>query len=263
MRKILAAIILVMFGLSGALYSRLPEQIPTHWNILGQIDQYMPKPQGAFLLPTLAAIIVVLFHLAPSFFQTPKEKLQLFEREWKIIQLAILGFFAYLHAVILYISLYPRTEMMPLMFIGLGSLFILMGNYMSKIRQNHFLGVRVPWTLANEDNWNKTHRFASWTFVGAGIATLVEAVFLWYAPIVIFGSIMLAAILPIIYSYLLFKRAEHLMKYIVLALIFVGSAIVFIRGTTAEDTWLCQNGQWVMHGKPSAPMPTNSCGNNN
>ncbi len=148
---------------------------------------------------------------------------------------------------------------MPLMFIGLGSLFILLGNYLSKIRQNYFIGIKTPWTIENEENWNKTHRFASWCFVIVGIITLIEAYFVWYAPVIIFGGIMVAAFLPIIYSFLIFKKNEEKMKYIYLVILILITLLAFVRLISGEDDWICKDKQWVKHGNPTAPKPVYEC----
>lgn len=197
-----------MFLGSFVWYPKLPQMIPMHWNVLGEIDNYWPKQSGVLFLPVLTLIMYVSFLFIPKL-DPKKEKYHLFSKEWEIIQTAIVGFMAYIQFVIIYLSLNPLVSILPLMFIGLGTLFILIGNYMSKIRQNYFIGVKTPWTLASEDNWNKTHRFASWTFVMAGIITLAEAYFLWFSPVIIFSCIMLASFSPIIYSFLLYKKAGY------------------------------------------------------
>jgi uncharacterized membrane protein len=92
------------------------------------------------------------------------------------------------------------------MFSGLGFLFMLIGNYLSKIRQNYFIGIKLPWTLANEDNWNKTHRLAAWAFVLAGLVFILEAIVLFYPAWVLGSSILLATVGPMIYSYVLSKQ---------------------------------------------------------
>jgi uncharacterized membrane protein len=252
-------ILIVVTFISGFfLYPSLPGQMPMHWNVRGHIDGYMAKDTAIVFFPILMLFMFIAFRILPSF-DPKKEKYKLFKHEWEIMQTGIIGFFTYLHFVTLYISLHPGTELMPLMFIGLGALFIVMGNYMSKIRQNYFIGIKVPWTLASEDNWNKTHRFASWCFVIAGLVTFVEAFFIWYAPIIIFGSILLATMLPIVYSFLLYKKSLHTMKFVYIALIIAVLAIAALRLISGEDDWICSNGQWVKHGMPSAPMPTYPC----
>jgi uncharacterized membrane protein len=258
MKKLNLLIVLVIFASSVFLYSRLPEVIPIHWNFRGEIDNYMPKNIAVWLMPALTTLMLIGFKFLPAF-DPKKSKYKLFKKEWEIIQTALIGFFAYLQFIIFYISLNPTVVMMPLMFIGLGALFVLVGNYLSKIRQNYFIGIKVPWTLANEDNWNKTHRFASWCFVIAGILTLAEAFFVWQAPMVIFGSFMLVLFLPIIYSFLLYKKSLAKMKYIYLALILIIGLVFTVRLLSGEDDWLCVKGEWVKHGQPAAPRPQTAC----
>jgi len=189
------------------LYPQLPSKLPTHWNIYGQIDSYMPKNIAIWLIPGLILLMIVGFQIMPAL-DPKKEKYKLFRQEWEIIQLIFVGFFSYLHGIILYLSLNPTKNIRPLMFIGFGTLFILLGNYLSKVRQNYFLGIKTPWALSDEDNWNKTHRFASWCFVIAGVIILFEAYFIWLAPVVVFASIFSAAIIPTVYSYLIFKNKK-------------------------------------------------------
>jgi len=252
----------ILIGLSFLLgiflYPQLPNQIPMHWNVMGQIDGYMAKNIGVWLMPMIALVMYISFQILPNF-DPNKKKYKLFQHEWEIMQVGLVGFFTYMQCIVLYLTLHPTVLMMPLMFIGLGTLFILMGNYMSKIRQNYFIGIKVPWTLADEDNWNKTHRFASWCFVGAGILMLIEAYVLWNAPVIIFGSILLAAILPILYSFLLYKKAVHIMKFIYIGLFVAIMLIAAVRMFSGEDDWICKNGQWIRHGNPSAPMLVESC----
>jgi uncharacterized membrane protein len=247
-----------MFAVGLYLFPELPSSMPIHWNIRGEIDNYASREFAVWMFPVLAIGMFALFEIAPSF-DPKKEKYKLFAHEWDIMKTGILGFFAYIHFVTLYVSLHQNTNIMPLMFMGFGSLFILMGNYMSKIRQNYFIGIKVPWTLADEDNWNKTHRFASWCFVGAGILTLAEAYFIWFAPVIIFGSIFLAAGLPIIYSFLLYKHAEDNMKFVYILLALIILSVAGLRFISGEDDWMCQNGTWVAHGQPSSHMPEEPC----
>lgn len=260
MKKLIILIIILMYAASMIFLPILPQAIPMHWNISGQVDSWWPKNIAVWLFPAITSVMFLFFRFFPSI-DPRKEKYKLFRKEWEIIQTVIITFMAYMQFIIFYIALHPGTLIMPLMFIGLGTLFIVMGNYLSKIRQNYFIGIRIPWTLSSEDNWNKTHRFASWTFVGAGILMLAEAYFLRYAPGIIFSSILLAVGLPIIYSFLLFRHAENKMNYVLLALLLIITLIIAVRLFSGEDNWICSNGKWIEHGKPSAPKPTGSCGN--
>jgi uncharacterized membrane protein len=258
MKKINILFILGLFISAFLLLPQLPEKLPMHWNVSGEIDSYWPKNQAVWFIPFMSIIMFILFQVLPSV-DPKKNKYSLFKREWEIIQTGLIGFFTYLQFVILYISLNPAVQLLPLMFIGLGSLFVLMGNYLSKIRQNYFLGIKVPWTLASEDNWNKTHRFASWCFVIIGIVTIAESYFIWYTPVVVFGGIMMAAFLPIVYSFLIYKKQTDKMKFIYMILIMLFGTIFIIRLASSEDGWICEKGQWIKHGFPSAPKPLKRC----
>lgn len=208
MKKLHFILVALMFIAAWYFLPSLPDMMPMHWNIRGEVDNYMPKNAAVWYMPILTVIILAVFRFIPLL-DPKKDKYKLFKEEWEIIQTAFIGFFGYMQFLTIYISLNPETKMMPLMFIGLGILFALLGNYMSKIRQNYFIGVRTPWTLSSEENWNKTHRFASWSFVAAGIITLIEAFFMWNAPVIVFGSIILGSLSPVIYSYMLFRKSNN------------------------------------------------------
>ena len=91
-----------------------------------------------------------------------------------------------------------------IVYILIGMLFILLGNYMHKIKQNYTIGIRVPWTLNSEQNWNQTHRFASWVFILAGMICLIDTFFDSLAVMII--SLLIASFLPILYSFILYKK---------------------------------------------------------
>lgn len=253
-----ALMILSVLLVNFILYPKLPAYMPMHWNIVGEVDSYWPKTNAIWFMPGMMLGILLLFELLPAL-DPRKEKYAQFKREWEIIKTGMIGFFTYLQFTVLYFSLNPQAEFMPLMFIGLGSLFVLLGNYLAKIRQNYFIGIRTPWTLADSNNWNKTHRYAGWSFVIAGIITLAESYFLWETPILVFGSLVLSGFLPIIYSFLLYKEKVRYMKHVYLGLAVVALIILGIRLSGPEDTWICTGGAWVRHGVPVEPVPSLPC----
>ncbi|MCL4367409.1 SdpI family protein [Patescibacteria group bacterium] len=258
MNKLNLGLIGLMIAGAILLYPELPSILPVHWGINGQADGFLPKTYAVWLLPGLALLVFGLFKILPSL-DPKRDKYAFFKREWQIMQIAIIAFFAYMEFVTFYLALNPTMQIQHFIFIGLGLLFILIGNFLAKVRQNYFIGVKLPWTLASEDNWNKTHRFAGWCFVVAGIITVIEGIVIWFAPGIIFASIILAALLPIIYSFLLFKNMVEKMKVVYLALGIIIFALIFIRLVSGEDNWVCQNGQWVKHGNPSTQMPLSTC----
>lgn len=186
------------------LYPQLPDQLPTHWNINGDVDGWMPKQYATWLFPTINLGILVLFQILPK--MDPKHKnYHLFSQPWQVIQTILIIFFAYIYLASLYVT-FKQQPITPFIFYGIGAVFIVIGNYLGKVRQNYFLGIRTPWTLNNEDNWNKTQRFGGWMFVGAGLIILASGIFKFYSVSIFFLAVMIAALLPMVYSYLLYKK---------------------------------------------------------
>ena len=88
------------------------------------------------------------------------------------------------------------------MAMGFGLLFIVLGNYMPKFRQNSFMGIRVKWTLESEANWNATHRMGGKVWVAGGFACLAGAMLPVKAMGAVFPVVLVTvALAPIVYSY--------------------------------------------------------------
>lgn len=124
------------------------------------------------------------------------------------MRLLIIGLFAYLYGIIIANSLGASIPVEKAVPGGISVLFIFLGNLMGKIRWNYFIGIRLPWTLANQDVWNKTHRFAGKLLVAAGFLGLMGILFppVWTA-IILFSGIGVAFTVVGIYSFVIFKRA--------------------------------------------------------
>jgi uncharacterized membrane protein len=86
----------------------------------------------------------------------------------------------------------------------LGVMFMIIGNYLPKCKQNYTMGIKIPWTLDNEDNWNKTHRLAGFLWVIGGVAMVVNAFIGSEWSILVISVVMV--FVPMIYSYLYFKK---------------------------------------------------------
>jgi uncharacterized membrane protein len=196
-----------MYLLGIGLLPHLPELVPSHWNISGEADAYINKTLAVFLFPsitlTLTAFLQVFRKIDPR-----KKNYEQFRTAWGMIQTTITAYFAYLYAFSFYLAMNPEKAIEPFIFVGIGVLLILIGNYLGKVRQNYFIGIKTPWTLDNERVWNKTNRLAGWLFVGAGIIIILEAIVrLWVAP-VSFAAIGIAVVIPVIYSYLFYGKEQ-------------------------------------------------------
>ncbi|HVW66682.1 MAG TPA: SdpI family protein [Candidatus Peribacteraceae bacterium] len=204
-------VVLGMFALVAWLYPSLPDVIPVHWGISGEPNGWAPKMWSAWLLPIIGLLLTLLFPLFAKI--DPKaENYKEFARAWNVLQLGIVLFFAYVEGITFYTIVHPAHNALlgRDLLIGIGFLFIVLGNYMGKIRQNFFIGVRTPWTLSDPDVWQKSQRIGGWTFVIGGIATMVLS---WLFPMTIgwfIGVIVAIVIIPVLSSYVLYQRKKKI-----------------------------------------------------
>jgi Predicted integral membrane protein len=205
----LAVVVLIIAAvvLSIAVYSRLPANIPKHWNAAGEIDGYAPKATGAFLIPAamlvLAGVFAALPAISPSGFEIEQRS-----RAYRAIFLTILVFMLGLHVFILLSAMNMMRSSSVLLPLLLGALFVILGNYLPKVRRNFFIGIRTPWTLADEDVWFRTHRLGGVVFVVSGVLLMAVGPFLHGRAASIFlpGLVGLAALILVVYSFVIYRR---------------------------------------------------------
>jgi uncharacterized membrane protein len=207
---IAAALTVLVWVGTAVVYPRLPEMIPTHWNIKGEVDQYSPKTFGAFLLPigmlVMLGVAVVLPRISPKRFEVDT-----FQSTYGTVMLLAVALMGYIHLVTLWGGVKGNIDIGRALFGGMFGFLALIGNYLSKVRRNFWMGVRTPWTLASDRVWNDTHRLAAKTFVIAGIGGVI--VTLLPLPIGVWmgigvGLILLGALIPAVYSLMHYKRLE-------------------------------------------------------
>ncbi|NTW22574.1 SdpI family protein [Candidatus Falkowbacteria bacterium] len=195
-------------------YPSFPDRVPSHWNISGQVDGWSSPLFASFFLPALILIIYLLLLLAPRL-DPKKERYQEFGRTYHILKNSIIGFMALLYQLISLNGLgydLPIGDIVPAM---VGLLFILIGNYMSKLKLNWFMGARTPWTLSSETVWNKTNRLSGKLFVLGGLIMVLEIFFpaAWKIPLLLL-VVLSVSLFPTIYSYIIFSKEEKNKKAI-------------------------------------------------
>ena len=199
---IITSLVLLLPILAGLiLWNQLPDQMPTHWNASGEVDGWSSKPFAVFGLPLilLAAQWLCMLGTAadPKKNNHPEKILHLVM--WIMPVLSVV-----LHCVTYAAALGKEVRMEVVMPIFMGFLFVIIGNYLPKCKQNYTIGIKIPWTLDNEENWNKTHRFAGFLWTICGFAIMFTGFFggFWvFLPIT-----LLMVIAPIIYSYVLHRK---------------------------------------------------------
>jgi uncharacterized membrane protein len=190
------------------LAERLPDRVPIHWNINWEADGFVSRDSTFtifYLMPALMTGVLALLCVLPAV-SPERFKVDSFRPVYDYIVALVTGLFAYLYAVILHAQ---ATGTAPgAWFIGgLFLFFGLMGNVLGKVRKNFWVGVRTPWTLASDVVWEKTHRLAAWTFAGAGVVGFL-LVLVGVHPLVGLPLIIAAALIPIVYSLVEYKRLE-------------------------------------------------------
>jgi len=188
-------------------YPYLPGRVPTHWNLQGEVDGYSPRWMLFIFGPSVMASILGLFRVLP--WLSPKQfEVDTFRSTYLYIMLVILVFFAYMFGLVLWAGLQGPWSTGQAMWGGVCLLFIMLGNVLGKVRRNFWIGVRTPWTLANERVWNATHRFAAKTFVVGGVAGFVLSLAgsgFWIS----FGALMAGALAPVAHSVVYYKQLER------------------------------------------------------
>jgi uncharacterized membrane protein len=189
-------------------YAHFPDRVATHWNYNGQIDGWSGRGFAAFFFPMLNLGLYLLF-LGLPYLDPKKDRYAQFAKPYHIFKTLIVGFLTVIYFLVGSAGIGYPVDISLIVPSGVGVLFIIIGNYLGKIKPNWFMGIRTPWTLSNEEVWNKTNRLGGKLFIIAGLIMLIgfllpPSIF-WVIFIIILAVIIL---LPIIYSYWLYQKIE-------------------------------------------------------
>ena len=201
---ILTTLICLLPILAGlAVYSRLPEQVPTHFSFDGTPNGWSSRAMAVFGIPAILAAINLGLHVALN--ADPKKR-NMGEAMVKICLCVIPVVSVLVNGMVLANALGYSTGMETVIPLLVGVLFVLIGNYLPKTKQSYTMGIRLPWTLHSEENWNHTHRLAGFLWVIGGVAfVVISLLHVW--NVWIFGVILAFMVLvPAAYSYLLYKK---------------------------------------------------------
>ena len=201
------AIALIPFAYLIYIWNRLPEKVPMHWNGAGEIDRYGDKKELLVMLFMLVGITYFVFLIIPSI--DPKQKLQNMGNKLNNLRMILTLFMSGLAVFILY-SVLQKSSNPGFVFAIIGLLFAFLGNYFKTIKPNYFIGIRTPWTLENEEVWKKTHLMGGklW-FIGGLLMALTFVLPNEMQLYTFLGITAVISIVPIVYSYLEFKKIKN------------------------------------------------------
>ena len=199
---VVTSVVILLPILAGVfLWDRLPQQVPNHWNMSGEVDGWSSRGFAVFGMPLIMLAVQWITVLATM--ADPKKQ----NHSEKVLQLIfwIIPVLNLLISVATYTSAMGgsvRMEVLSTVFIG--ALFVVLGNYLPKCKQNYTIGIKIPWTLSSEENWNRTHRLAGWIWVAGGVGMMIAG-FLGFFWLMI-GVTLVMSLVPCIYSYILYSK---------------------------------------------------------
>jgi uncharacterized membrane protein len=187
-------------------YSRLPEQVASHWDIEGNVNGYMARFWGVFLMPIVMAGIVLLLWGLPEI-DPLKGNIEKFRGDYNNFMLVMVLYFFFIHILTLLINLGVRLDLNRFVIPAMGIFIFFLGGLLGKARRNWFVGIRTPWTLSSEQVWDKTHRLGGILFRATGVLVLLGLFFPKANMWILLGAILFSTLLLYVYSYFVY-RAE-------------------------------------------------------
>lgn len=211
MRKLIPGLTAAALTLGFTLWawSRLPAEVATHWGMNGEPDGWSSKPV-LFVLPAMLVLLALLFMVLPRI-DPRRAHYELHARTYWLVANSSMVFLAVLGMGVVAFNLGWTFPLARLVQVGAGVLFVIIGNVMTRVRSNWFLGFRTPWTLASEDVWRRTHRLGGRTMVIGGLLLAVAGLVLpaRQSFIVLMVVAVMVGLLPLVYSYILWRREQE------------------------------------------------------
>jgi uncharacterized membrane protein len=203
-------ILIIVCAVAVYAYVKLPTdgQYPVHWSFGGQPDRYGSKAEAVSMGPVVCVLIYVLAVVLPGI--DPKRRnYERFKNEYTLLMQVIMGFLAAVYIISIMAAFGRQVNITLWVNAMLGVLFMVLGNYMSRIKQSWFVGIKTPWTLSSEKVWDKTHRFGGRMFVILGLVFVINAFVGFITNVAVFLVLLFGlAFSPIVYSYILYRRME-------------------------------------------------------
>jgi len=195
-------------------WNKMPEKIVLHFDWKGKPDKLGTRQELLTMMIILIVTNLFIYLMLTNIYRIDPKK-QAAENKTRLHRLAfgVVVFMSAVFCMILYSSSHGNIRFsMNLLLAGMGLLFAFIGNYMHNIKPNYFAGFRLPWTLENEENWKKTHALGGKLWFGGGLLLAVTCIFLpaRIAMIYFFTVMGVITLIPIVYSYRLYKKQKAL-----------------------------------------------------
>lgn len=205
---ILSCIVLlspIIFGM--IVWNKLPESMPIHWGVNGEADRWSSKPFAVFVLPLLILAIhgICIFASGKDFRDKKQSPKVMGLVLWICPLLSVMA-----NSLTYAISLGKEINVLFVVSLTMGALFVLIGNHLPKCQQNRTVGIRIIWTLKNEANWNATHRFAGKVWVIGGLLLMASSLLPYsILPWAMIALLVVFISLPVLYSYRFYRKERQ------------------------------------------------------
>ena len=205
---LMIALMLTPFVYMGFIWNGLPAEIATRYDLNGNANGWMHKETAALVLGGMSVVLYLVLRFLPNI--DPKGSLQ--TANFLKLRVLVTFFFSAINGLVFYMAAHQSDtdKLMISLLVLIALLMVGLGNYMTTVKPNYFVGIRTPWTLQSDDVWRKTHQMGGRWMVAGGLLSAVLA-FVVPAPYttgVVMGVILLSVIIPVVYSYIYFRQEK-------------------------------------------------------
>lgn len=201
------AVVTAAIAASLAAFSRLPERVPVHWDAAGNVDRYGSRLEGTLMLPAAILLLAILIPVLPRI-DPRRANYEKFRPTYHLVMNATLTMMLAIHLAALGSALGFDVPLERLVPVGVGILFLVLGNALPRARPNWMFGIRTPWTLSNDRVWERTHRVGGYLMFAAGLAVLLSALLPAgrASTLVLVASVVVVSLGSVVYSYVAWRQ---------------------------------------------------------
>jgi uncharacterized membrane protein len=207
-RWVTIALLISFYVIAFVFYPQMPARMASHWDSSGVVDGYTSRFLGLFLLPFIATAVTALF-LAIPVIDPLKANIAKFRLYFDWFVVLFLAFFEYLYILTILWNKNVSFDFTQALLPAVGVLFVYIGIMLRNARRNYMIGIRTPWTLANEEVWNRTHSLGGKLFIAAGIVSAFGAVWPKYAIFFILSPVLVVTLITVVYSYAIYPQSTR------------------------------------------------------
>jgi len=198
-------LVVASFAVGIYIYPQMPERMASHWGMEGQVDGYLSKFWGVFLLPIIFLVMAILFIIIPRI-DPLKNNIQQFRKYFDGFIILIFLFFLYIYGLTIYWNLGNVFNMTRFMVPAMAVLLYYCGILINNSKRNWSVGIKTPWTMSSDVVWDKTHKIGGKLFKASGIICLLGLIWPFSAMWFVLVPILASTVFVFIYSYLEYKK---------------------------------------------------------